>query len=290
MPVHEFVDVGPDGHSAMVLDGVPMKLNLGPPKLMAIPRLQDAMELIPRSEWPDETETDELDEALPDHYQGLVGQCELVSEVESVEFLRAMMGLPIVKLSPSFLYALVNRDVDQGASIGDGYDSFRQFGTCRDKLCPTGKFYKRSELTQEMFVDARNYRALLGYHCATFDEIVTARLRGCAVIHPVCVGRTFNDLDADTCYPVAAGMPNHAVSLRNLKRRSNGERYFKSRNHWKMTWGDKGQFGTSESAWDALLYKDALAYEVVTVDANADLPPMPKFTASIPFFVTNPRA
>ena len=285
----QYVDVMDDGFSGMVIDGIPRKLNLTAPKLKAMPRLEDTQDLIPESEWTTTDITAHLGDILPDHDQGSVGQCELCSEVEAVEFVRLVSGLSVVKLSPSFLYGMVNNGVDHGASIGDGEAILKQFGTCRDELCPTGRFYVRSQLTKEMYADARNYRALFAFHTPTFEEIVTARLRGFGVVHGVSVGATFNNLDGDGCYPPTRGFPNHAISVRDIRRRSNGEWYTWCRNHWSKKWGDDGRFGTSQAAYEAMGYQDAIAYCVVSIDADAPLPPMSQMVTSAPFFVNDPR-
>jgi hypothetical protein len=254
-------------------------LALTPPKPKAMPTLEaSGIEIIPRTEWDDllkqrgASRLSTIGNNCCRYDQGQVGKCEPTAEVECVGQLRALNGLPKTPLSSSMLYSFINGGRDQGASIGDGYPVLQQFGVCKENTVSTG-FLTRGQIPQTALVEARSYRALKAVHCPSFDEIVTAWFNGWAVVNGVCVGGRFNNLDAEGVYPVTRGMPNHAVSMWDLRKLKSGQWCLWDCNHWRRTWGVDGDFGCSEACYEALGYQDAIAYQVVSIDEATDMPP-----------------
>lgn len=255
----------PDGHTRL--------LNLRPPKAKASPRLAASFPIMDRKEVIQHLtdmggSTNRLASfgtLIPRYNQMNIGECEPVSEVECVGMLRAMMGLPFKRLSPSFVYAHINNGFDQGASVGDGLAVLQQFGTPSEELCPTGKFFLREQITSDMYADARNHRAIFAFHCPTIEEIWTAHFMGAAIVHGVVVGNEFSKFDSMGRPGMEHGAPNHAVSIMDLVLSPDGQIDFLDLNHWGE-WGPLGGlFHTSESAYGLQTYQDAIAYQTISV-------------------------
>lgn len=260
-----------DGFDAFVTpDGIHRKLNLAAPKmrmLSAMGRVQDVVELVPRSEWRPTKRLINIGDRIPRYDQGRVGRCEATSEVECMGILRAIAGLPVVRLSAPFAYAMVNGGVDAGVGIGDCYPKLSTTGVCREESASLG-FLVLSQLTAAQYAEASKYVAVSAYFCNSIEEAFTAHYHGCVIAHGVVVGDQFNHLNAEGCTPNQPGMPNHAVTALDIVQLKSGQFGWLDLNHWTRQWGVDGNFIDPENNYRLMGYQACIAYQAVAIDPD----------------------
>ena len=154
--------------------------------------------------------------------------------------LRIKMGLPFVKLSPWFLYSLINRGMDAGSNAGDAIQALRTTGICPDDLVPYTTIRPKG-YNQAAMQAASEFKLVEAVRLKGFDEVVSAVIQGWDVCIDVCAGAAYNT-DSDGVVRYLPGGNNHEVFVgEGLARLASGEYVLDGANSWGERWGVKGR-------------------------------------------------
>ncbi len=169
------------------------------------------------------------------------GACNGFAADESLEIAMLIKNPSLyVKLSPWFIYSILCNGIDRGSNIGDALDLLSKTGTCLDTSVPYGTINPRS-LSAAARAEAARFKIDVGGQLANFADMVKATQLRRPFNFSIRVGPGFDQLDADGCPRVSAGMGNHAVTGGlGLKIGKDGKPRIKWANHWTAQWGDKG--------------------------------------------------
>lgn len=256
--------------------------HLGEPRVLgcrpAPPGLYFAGPPIPAADLIAETDWSEVGDryyaGMPVYDQDGKGACCPFSCVEAAEDARAMAGYEHVPLSPWYLYGLLAGGRDSGSNPGQALQRLLTKGVCRDALVPYAQF-DPSTFSDQAHADAANFRVELGHVLTTRQALVTAILRREPCVITMCVGASYDDLDADGCVRVGPLWDNHALSTDGrLKRTRDGRWAAGFRNHWTAKWGDGGFAFVRLD--DLFRNNSASSFTICAPKANAtDNPPAP---------------
>lgn len=154
------------------------------------PRLSEQIEIIPSSEWSKYVGaslrgfvTEVLD-------QDGVGSCATEATAGCMMITRAYHGLPHVALNPWFIYHHTSGGRDNGSSIDDNLQFFMKYGCAPAEVWPRDEGWNRKP-SNAAYSAALNFRVQEVFDITTVNEMVTALLKGFAVVygangHAVC--------------------------------------------------------------------------------------------------------
>lgn len=177
--------------------------------------------------------------------QGNVGACNGHAAATSLEFARAMQGLPYVPLSAWWIYGSLTHGVDVGSNIMDALALCEDMGVASESSVAYGDF--SGNYGPDVKADASRRRISIGYHLGQdWDAILTAVGMLRSINLSVCASSGWlvngGSLDATGCPPVGRGPANHAVMVGGgIKTLPNGLRAVLMTNSWGAEWGVNGQ-------------------------------------------------
>lgn len=200
--------------------------------------------LLPEKEW---REFDYRKQANPIKIknQGSHGACVGHATASALEWSRWIVGTTHIDLSAWYLYAILCRGIDRGASISEALD-LAQEGTCPDEAVEHGTI-NPNKLSPEAHAAAPKYRIELGSATPTFEHMMSETQRGRFGNFSIGVGNRFNNLDKDGVPPSTSNL-NHSVMYGLAAfRDSNGEWLIGCQNSWDYSWGMNGFFNIRKS-------------------------------------------
>lgn len=154
---------------------------------------------------------------------------------------RALKGCHPFVLSPGWTYSLINGNRDNGAVISDGIESLTRVGTCLFSTVGQDPIYQ-SRMPVNARAEAARFRLRAAYHCANYDEVVSAILTGLYLpVYGYQVGRNFMRFDH---YGVAGhdrGPGNHCNHADGVKKLPDGRWVLDDVNSWATSFGDAGR-------------------------------------------------
>lgn len=252
-----------DGIDERFLGALPPRIQNGK-VLYNAPRLESAVELIPRSKW---VEFKNTLKSIPILDQNGHGSCVGHASASAVMKCRAKQGMTFQLLSPCFVYALGNGGRDAGMVISDAADILRQYGICLESEFPEGNIYK-SQIPDQAYETAKSrFLALDIYQCNSFDEIGTALQLGWDVVYGITVGSQFDNLDRDGVPGFGGARGGHALAdAESMIIGSKGNWLIPTRNSWTRKWGLDGFCNLSEDHFSRSGYIDAYAIRVMKTD------------------------
>lgn len=224
--------------------------------------------ILPSSQW---QEIDLQFYNIPVLDQNASSSCVGHAGAVITEYVRAQAGLPFTQLSPWFLYSQIDGGRDAGASISTALQSLQTVGISPDTDVPHGTILKQ-QITQQAYVDAKNYMAVNAYHCETFEEICTSITLGWPVSIGLYVGNNFSQVDSEGVAPLPnGGGGGHNVVGMGLKKSSRYGWLVKIQNSWGVRFAKQG-FAYLQKA--SLQYMNPDAFTLQSVLSNSDNPPV----------------
>jgi len=187
-------------------------------KLAACDKLEDRIEVIPRTKWRDYirqgiTLNGHVKDVLD---QDAAGSCAAESATGGLMIVRAWQNQPHVLFNPWSAYWKTSGGRDNGSSIDDNLDYIREVGVLPMDVWPRSKGW-RTKPPQDLLDNvAVKYRFDEFFDIGTIDEIGTALLKA---------------------MPVLCGSRGHAYYLVELLD-ENTARWV---NSWGSSWGDNGR-------------------------------------------------
>jgi hypothetical protein len=233
--------VGNDGTEFVLVDGHRRYLAAKPDgvklRAMAPRRYADYHPVFPVKEWRPINRRDVFAWEQYGLDQNGFNSCTAQADSAALTKLRVLAGMKFVKLSPAYLYAHINHGQDKGAVISDAAESLVKEGTCPFDLLGQHPFYSWN-LTAEMKLAAKRYRAADVYHVNTWDELGSALQTGrYLAVFAAQVGPNFGHFDK---YGVAghdAGRGNHALHADGMAYLPDGRWVLDVPNSWGEQWG-----------------------------------------------------
>ncbi|SRR6266568_1929874 len=212
---------------------------------------------------------------IPIKDQNGYGACVGHASATSMEWKRYLMGMPLLELSPWFVYAILCNGVDRGASIGQALDLCASKGTCPFTDVPYGTINPR-KLTDAAKTDATRFRIEIGSKAPDFDYMLQTTQAGNPGNFSIHVGGGFNNLDSEGCPPAGGGSGNHSVTYGlGARKMKNGKWKIKCQNSWTIKWGLKGYFWINENHINRQNGFEAYDIRSVFEDPNSgQLPPL----------------
>lgn len=116
----------------------------------------------------------------------------------------------ITRLSPGFLYSLVNGGSDNGAVISDGGPALQNTGTCLFTTVGQKPIYTR-QMPAAAKTEAQRFRVAQVFHCASWAEVCSAVQAGYVPVYGYMVGNNFMHIDANGVAGHDRGPGNHCV-------------------------------------------------------------------------------
>ena len=250
-------------------DDIPRVLACLPPRPdSGLPRWSGSQPTIPRSEW---QEVSYARSDLPILDQGRYGSCVGHGACSGFTLAWLLGGGSLNRLSPCFLYGLINGGRDAGAVVSDAMTALETTGICLEEEVPEGMIY-RSRFPQSSFQTAQRFRLDKAYQCHSFDEIGSALLMGFVPIYGINVGPNFARLDDEGVAPVG-GWGGHCMFGRGLKRSRRGDWLIENQNSWGEQFGLEGACYLREAHFGSQC--DAFAIQATAEDPQAlDIPPL----------------
>lgn len=183
---------------------------------------------------------------------------------------RVRRGLKDVKLSPAWIYSLINGNRDAGAIISDSLKAGQKTGFCRfDIVGQDPVFYSRMPAAAK--TDAANYLIGEAYHCPSYEELCTAILLDFDVVYGIRVGSNFGRLNSRKIAPALPGQTNHCMAGDGLVN-IDGEWCIDNYNSWDWSFGDQGRcyltdehFAAGDGDFFAIRYMNFSASEGIPV-------------------------
>lgn len=160
----------------------------------------NAEQNIPRSEW---KETSMRHLYLDIWDQDGIGACVAEASVMALTYARAISNATFHKLSPWFLYSLINGGQDRGAIVSDGLETLKDQGVCLDTEVEYAT-YQKNRIKQGAYETAKRFKAFEGYDCPSFDAIASAVQLKFPVCFGIDIGRAFEP-DNDGVIPDLRG-------------------------------------------------------------------------------------
>jgi hypothetical protein len=198
------------------------------------------------------------------------GACLPHAWSEAVMISRAVSGAPFVKLSPWFLYTLINGGRDAGSNAGDAYEALTSIGISPDADVPYATIRPRG-YNQAAMTSAGRFKLRIAFQIKGFEQAVIAASLGYAVPFDLCAGAGF-DVDSDGICRVLRGFNNHEVLAGEEYRIVKGRPYIGGRNSWGTRWGVEGRCLWQPAHLDGS--QETYAVEAVAEDPqDGDLPP-----------------
>lgn len=155
--------------------------------------------------------------------------------------IRALMGLPPVKLSPGWTYSLINGNRDNGAVISDGGPALQTNGSCEYSIVGDKPIYQR-QMPASAKANAMNYRLGAMYHCETWQGTLSAVASGRYLpVYGYMVGNSFMKPDQ---YGVAGhdrGPGNHCNHGDGIQLLPDGRLVLDDVNSWGSSFMSAGR-------------------------------------------------
>jgi hypothetical protein len=193
--------------------------------------------VFPESDWYDLDRRDIFGSADWILDQDGIGECVGCGWSGGLRRCRVMAGMKDVKLSPGFLYSLINNGRDDGAVISDGIAALQNTGTCPYDLVGIKPIFPR-EMPRAAKKEAARYKLGDAYHADTWAETVSALMTGRFVaIFGVEVGNNWGRWDR---YGVAGhdpGWGNHCLMADGVRKLPDGRWVLDTVNSWDYSWG-----------------------------------------------------
>jgi hypothetical protein len=245
-------------------DGVQRVLGLVPsqvecPVLMSgVPVSSDQIipqsELLPYEQWP---------RVLPVLNQGSWNACTYYASTQALMYGRYQNGQAYVPLDPMWPYMLVTRGANVGTNLLDASQRIAEYGVPPVDT-PKGKNVE----------EAQRFRFEFSQQFLSWPQILSSVARRRAVVGSVCVGESWNQLDAEGVPGVTRGVANHAIFLGGgLKFSAEHGWMIKHCGSWGQAWGQDGFAWFTEAHWDSSSWAEAYGVQGVTEDLAIDVPP-----------------
>src|SRR5579872_465983 len=213
----------------------------GKMKAMLKPYKASGNPVLPRSEWFALSRRDQFGgtDWILDQQQ--YGECVGGGGAGSLRRARVLGGGKDVKLSPGNLYSQINGGQDQGAVISDALDALMKNGVCTFAtvgIDPIFSSQQPAAATQE----CTRFRVAEGYHCASFDELVSALLLipDAIAFYGYQVGSNFENFDKFGVAGHARGPGNHCNGADGIALLNDGRWVLDDFNSWGYSWGPFG--------------------------------------------------
>jgi hypothetical protein len=140
------------------------------------------------------------------------GACNGHAAATAAEMARFVQGMDHVPLSAWYVYAILCNGVDRGSNILQAYQLTSEKGVAPESSVNYGIINPR-KLTADSHEAAGRFRVEIGETYQTWRQIVSAVMLREAMNLSVCVGRNYNNLDADGVVGVDRGPGNHAIAV-----------------------------------------------------------------------------
>jgi hypothetical protein len=230
-------------------DGVTRYLGLIPSPLYGAGILPPAPphpdELVPVSElepfdaWP---------QTLPIMDQASWNACTWFASCQALLYGRYQGGQPYITLDPLYAYLVVTGGRNTGTNLLQAAQAIEVHG-----IPPLGKTSGPDVREQ-----AARFRMQLTESLTTWPQILSAVARRRPVCGTVCVGRTYNHLDAEGVMGVDRGQANHAIFLGGgLKFSKQHGWCVKHAGSWGTSWGVAGFGWYGEAHFEGAKYGEA---------------------------------
>lgn len=249
-----------------------------PRKVAAVPLYVG--EVLPESEL---REFDDWPKAVAIKDQDGKGACNGHATATAAELARFVEGMGHVPLSAWWVYSILCNGVDRGSNILDAYELIGKDGVAPESTVDYGIINPR-KLTAEAKAAAPRFRVEQGESLKTWRQITSAVMLRQSLNISVCVGRRFNNLDAEGVVGVDRGPGNHAVCVGlGLKKSAKHGWLVKMGNSWSTQWGQDGFCWLSEAVIEAGSYFEAFSVKAIVDDpSDADNLPPARAMASRP--------
>jgi C1A family cysteine protease len=202
---------------------------------------------LPESEWKECSIRKWWDQ--PIYNQGQHGSC--VGQASTTGFTyawRISRQTPQI-FSPTYVYAQINGNRDQGAQVSEGLECLEDIGTCLFSQVGQDKIY-RSQISSAANETAKRFRVATAYAINSWVELGSAILQGMVVVTGIAVGTNFSYLDSNGVAPLvdrlAGGHALAHVGLKNI----NGTWVIETQNSWGADWGLNGYCYLREEHFD----------------------------------------
>jgi len=225
----------------------------------------DKSRLIPRDQWQQVDFSFFVPEILD---QDGTGACNAFASIQAMHTVRAIEGLPYVRLSPGNLYGRINGGRDSGSLLSDAIAELESRGVCEASIVPELD-WRPSHWPKNWADSARRFRILEAWDCPSFDHIASAIQSGFPVNLGIFVGNNFNPRDDGWLPEYRGGGGGHAMCGVGVVSRSAGEWGIKVANSWGAQWGKSGFGIIPESYFRNTPFTDAWAVRV-SIDPSGD--------------------
>lgn len=200
--------------------------------------------------------------------QGQHGSCTGQGSAGAARRTRVLRGLPDIKLSPTYLYAQINGNRDNGSVIGDALTTLMSKGTCRFDLSDQNRIFM-SQQSAAAKADAINNTIGEGYHCGTFDELGTALQLKFMVVAGIRVANNYTVLNKYKVSGVTRGQANHCIACDGMIQLPNGQWALDHYGSWGSDIMDNGRSYLTE---DHFAYADDMDfYAIRTMNENKNV-------------------
>lgn len=106
-----------------------------------------------------------------------VGACNAFCTILIMHMMRAMAGLPYLRLSTGYLYGNINGQQDQGSNLEDALNWMKEKGTVPQSMVDMLEWRKR-DWPSGCAVEAKKNRILEAYWCPSFEHVASASTSG----------------------------------------------------------------------------------------------------------------
>jgi hypothetical protein len=156
------------------------------PRLMdAFPRAEDAVPIVPESEWSARMQLNTVKDAVWVVLdQDGVGSCASEATSAAVMIVREIENLDAVLLNPWSLYKLVNGGRDQGSGIDENLEAIMATGILADEYFPRSKGWKATP-PKGWEAEAAKFKGIEAFDVKTKAEFGSCICAGLPVVYGV---------------------------------------------------------------------------------------------------------